>query len=74
MRSRYNCLRCASLRACSNEAQRKQLYLERIVQASTPDVAVEPKRVESVVATIGIGLVLWGVLSMLIAGIREHQD
>ena len=64
----------ASLEQARNEAQRKQLYLERIVQASTPDVAVEPKRVESVVATIGIGLVLWGVLSMLIAGIREHQD
>ncbi len=64
----------ASLEQARNEAQRKQLYLERIVQASTPDVAVEPKRLESVVATLAVGLVLWGVLSMLVAGIREHQD
>ncbi|MDH4380556.1 MAG: hypothetical protein QE509_01550, partial [Gammaproteobacteria bacterium] len=41
----------ASLEQARNEAQRKQLYLERIVQASTPDVAVEPKRFENVVAT-----------------------
>ena len=64
----------ASLEQARNEAQRKQLYLERIVQASTPDVAVEPKRVLNVVATLAIGIVLWGVLSMLVDGIREHQD
>jgi capsular polysaccharide transport system permease protein len=64
----------ASLEQARNEAQRKQLYLERIVQASTPDVAVEPKRFRSVFATLIVGLVLWGISAMLIAGIREHQD
>jgi len=64
----------ASFEQARNEAQRKQLYLERIVQPSRPDVAMEPRRTRSV-ATVGIfTLVAWGVLTMLLAGIREHQD
>ena len=64
----------ASLEQARNEVQRKQLYLERIAQPSKPDVAVLPKRLKSVATTFIVGLVLWGVLSMLLAGIREHQD
>lgn len=64
----------ASLEQARNEAQRKQLYLERIVQPSKPDVAVEPRRLRNIFATFLLGLVAWGILTMLIAGIREHQD
>lgn len=63
-----------SLEQARNEAQRKQLYLERIVQPNLPDVATEPRRLRSFLATVALGLVLWGILSMLIAGVREHQD
>jgi len=62
------------LEQARNEAQRKQLYLERIVRSSLPDVAVEPRRVRSVFIVFGLGLVAWGVFSMLIAGVREHQQ
>ncbi|MCX7098684.1 MAG: hypothetical protein NTV43_12360 [Methylococcales bacterium] len=64
----------ASLELARNEAQRKQLYLERIVQPSKPDMAMEPRRIKGVMATFMLGIVIWGVLSMLLAGIREHQD
>lgn len=64
----------ASLEAARNEAQRKQLYLERIVQPSRPDVAVEPRRLRSVLATFALGLVAWGILTILVAGVREHRD
>jgi capsular polysaccharide transport system permease protein len=64
----------ASLEQARNDAQRKQLYLERIVQPNKPDVAVEPRRLRSVLATLVLGLILWGVLSLLIAGVREHKD
>jgi capsular polysaccharide transport system permease protein len=63
-----------SLEQARNDAQRKQLYLERIVQPSKPDVAVEPKRLRSIFSTFIIGLVAYGILSMLFAGVREHQD
>jgi capsular polysaccharide transport system permease protein len=64
----------ASLESARNEAQRKQVYLERISEPSLPDVAQEPRRLRSVVSTFLLGLVAWGILSMLLAGIREHQD
>jgi len=64
----------ASLEQARNEAQRQQLYLERIVQPSEPDVAVLPERMQSMVVVFVVGVVLWGLLSMLSAGVREHQD
>ncbi|SFI17888.1 capsular polysaccharide transport system permease protein [Collimonas sp. OK307] len=64
----------ASLEQARNDAQRKQLYLERIVQPNKPDVAIEPRRIRDILATFLLGLVAWGVLSMLLAGVREHQD
>ena len=63
-----------SLEQARNDAQRKQLYLERIVQPSKPDIAVEPKRLRSIFSTFILGLVAYGILSMLLAGVREHQD
>jgi len=64
----------AALEQARNDALRQQLYLERIVQPSLPDVAVEPRRLRSVLVTFVLGLVAWAVLAMLLAGIREHQD
>jgi capsular polysaccharide transport system permease protein len=64
----------ASLEQARNEAQRKQVYIERIAQPSLPDVAMEPRRLRSILATFVLGLVAWGILSMLLAGVREHQD
>jgi len=64
----------ASLEQARNEAQRKQLYLERIVQPHKPDSPLLPRRARNIGATFLMGMVLWGILSMLIAGIREHED
>lgn len=64
----------ASLEQARNEAQRKQVYIERIAQPSLPDIALEPRRLRSILSTFVLGLVAWGVLSMLLAGVREHQD
>lgn len=64
----------AALDQARNEAQRKQLYLERIVQPSRPDVAVEPRRARNVAATLVLSIVAWAIATMLVAGIREHQD
>lgn len=64
----------AGLESARNEAQRKQLYLERIVQPNKPDEAIEPVRLKGIVATFLLGLVLWGILTILIAGVKEHRD
>jgi capsular polysaccharide transport system permease protein len=62
-----------SLETARNEAQRQQLYLDIIAKPIRPDTAMEPKRVEGVAVTLLVGLIAWGILSMLVAGIREHQ-
>jgi capsular polysaccharide transport system permease protein len=63
-----------ALDAARNEAQRKQLYLERLVQPNLPDRAVEPRRVRGVLTVFALGLIVWGVLSLVIAGVREHTE
>lgn len=64
----------ASLEQAKNDAHRKHFYLERIVQPNKPDYALEPTRFRNVLAIFVLCLVIWSVLSMLFAGIREHQD
>ncbi|MGE0797617.1 MAG: hypothetical protein AB7G13_11210 [Lautropia sp.] len=63
-----------ALEQARNDAQRKQLYLERLAQPSLPDVAQDPLRIRSVFATLVLGLAVWGILAMLLAGVREHRD
>jgi capsular polysaccharide transport system permease protein len=62
-----------SLQDAEDEARRKQAYVERISQPSLPDEAAEPRRLRGILATLVLGLVVWGILRLLIAGIREHH-
>ena len=62
-----------SLEEARNEARRKQAYVERIVQPSLPDEAQEPRRLRAIFATFILSLVAWSILTMLIAGVREHH-
>ena len=64
----------AALDAARAEAQRKQLYLERLVQPHRPDDAVEPRRIRAVLTVFVLGLVAWGVLGLVVAGVREHTE
>lgn len=64
----------AALESAKNEALRKQLYLERLVQPNLPDRAVEPRRIRSTFMVFVLGLIAWGVISLLVASIKEHTD
>lgn len=64
----------STLEQARNEAQRQQLYLERIVQPSLPDSAVLPERFRNILATLIVSLILWGILALLLAGVREHHE
>jgi capsular polysaccharide transport system permease protein len=63
-----------SLTDAQNEARRKQAYVERISKPNLPDEALEPRRLRGILTTFVLGLIAWGILSMLLAGVREHQD
>jgi capsular polysaccharide transport system permease protein len=64
----------ADLETARSEALRQQLYLERLVHPNLPDKAMEPRRIRSVFTVFLIGLIVWGVLSLLVAAVREHSD
>ena len=64
----------ASLEEARSEARKQQAYIERIAQPSMPDKAEEPKRLRSILTTFVLGLIAFGIFSMLLAGVREHQD
>jgi capsular polysaccharide transport system permease protein len=63
----------AALETARSEALRQQLYLERLVKPNLPDRAMEPRRVRSMFTVLLIGLILWGVASLVIAAVREHS-
>lgn len=56
------------------EARRKRAYVERISEPSLPDDAAYPRRLRSILGTFVLGLLAWGVASMLLVGVREHRD
>lgn len=64
----------ASLADARSEARKQQAYIERIAQPSLPDTPVEPKRIRGILTTFVLGLIAFGILSMLLAGVREHRD
>lgn len=64
----------ASLEQARIEAERQQVYLERIEHPSKPESATGLHRLRAIFATLLFTCVLWGVLSMLFAGVKEHQD
>lgn len=62
-----------ALQEARSEARRKQAYVERIAQPSLPDKAEEPRRLRGIFATLVLSLIAWAILTMLLAGIREHH-
>lgn len=62
-----------SLQSAEDEAQRKQAYVERIAEPSRPDEAAEPRRLRGIFATFVLGLIAWGILRLLLAGLKEHH-
>lgn len=64
----------ASLQEARGEARRKRAYLEQVASPSLPDYPTHPRRIRSIIAALVMGLLAWGVLTMLMIGVREHRD
>jgi BexC/CtrB/KpsE family polysaccharide export inner-membrane protein len=64
----------ATLQEARSDALHQQAYVERITQPNLPDKALEPRRMRGILAAFALGLIVWGVLSMLLAGVREHSQ
>lgn len=70
---KYLATAMASLQSASNDARRQQAYVQRIVQPDLPDKAAEPRRLRSIFSVLVLGLVAWGVLTLLLSAMREHS-
>ena len=64
----------AALEQARIQAQKRDLYIETIVNPNKPDEALQPKRIRGVLATFVVGLLFWGVFSVILGGIREHNE
>ncbi|OYZ87741.1 MAG: hypothetical protein B7Y07_03195 [Halothiobacillus sp. 24-54-40] len=64
----------ASLQQARTQAQRQHIYIERISEPNLPDASTEPKRFQDILATLLLTLIIWGIVSILNAGVREHYD
>jgi capsular polysaccharide transport system permease protein len=64
----------ASLEQARQEAHRKQVYVERVVEPNIPDAPMEPLRLRGIFATLILSLIAFGILRMLMAGVKEHAQ
>lgn len=63
----------ATLEQARTEALKQQYYLERVVEPDQPDVALYPKRLQSILIVAGAALALYLIGWMLLVGILEHS-
>nr|WP_226818675.1 capsule biosynthesis protein [Acidithiobacillus montserratensis] len=63
-----------SLEQARMTAQKQELYLETISRPNLPDAPQEPKRFEDILAVLIVSLMIWGVSSILYAGVKEHHE
>lgn len=63
-----------SLENAKLDAQRQQLYLERIVEPHLPDHATYPKAVYAVLLTFGLSLACFTIVMILLAHVRERPS
>lgn len=64
----------ASLQDAHAEARRKRAYVERIAPPNLPDYPIRPRRLGGILAVLVLGLLAWGILTVLLAGVREHRE
>ncbi len=64
----------SSLKQARIQAQKHQLFIETIVQPNKPDEPMLPRRMRNILSTTIITLFLWGIFSVIIGGIREHNE
>lgn len=63
----------ASLETARQRAEQQQIYLETIVRPNEPDYAAYPRKIASIALVFFGMLGVFGLLSLLAAGAREHK-
>jgi len=72
--AKYLAVALDSLEQARANAMSQQLYIERIAQPNQPDIAIEPRALRDVAATLLLSLIVWALASLLVTAVREHAD
>jgi capsular polysaccharide transport system permease protein len=62
----------SSYRAARLESNRKQQYLDVIVQPQLPDESLKPDKLLSILSVFFTSFMLWGIVSLLLATVKDH--
>ena len=63
-----------ALQQAREDALKQTLYLERIDEPNRPDIAIEPRRARNILATFILSLIVFGIVSLLSASVKEHAE
>ena len=44
------------------------------MQPNLPDKAAEPRRLRSMLMVLILGIIVWGVVSLVVASVKEHTE
>ena len=61
-----------SYRVARLESNRKQQYLDVIVQPQLPDESLKPEKLMSILSVFFTSFMLWGIVSLLFATVKDH--
>jgi capsular polysaccharide transport system permease protein len=61
-----------SLETARAEAQKKQIYLEKISNPQFADYPLEPRRFLVILGIFIVSLIIWGITALMISGVKEH--
>ena len=64
----------AGLESAHLDARRQQVFLQRVVNPTLPDRPEEPHRLRMVMLIMVSALLAYGIIALVIAGLREHQQ
>lgn len=56
------------------EAQKKAIYLERLVEPNMPDAPESPQRLKSFLASALLSLLFWGIVMLIRSAVLEHKS
>jgi capsular polysaccharide transport system permease protein len=61
-----------SLETARAEAQKKQIYLEKISNPQLADYPREPRTFLVILGVSIVSLIIWGIAALMISGVKEH--
>lgn len=56
-----------------NQLKLQQFFAERVESPKVADAPLEPERLKNILTVFAIALAIWGILSVLYAGVKEHS-